>query len=223
MRGVIIGTVIACIALIGAAVFFTVNGHSSGPRIIPIDSSYTQRVTDGYWKRGASNPKVTLTEYLDFQCPSCLAAAPIVDDAMSQLSDIVQLQVRLYPITSIHANALQAAKAAEAAGRQGKFWSMHDLLFTNQQTWEVQSPSQFKTTLDGFAQNLKLNMDQFHNDEGDSTITDTIDRDQAAANRIPITGTPTFLINGQLLKNFPATADQLIQLLKDAAAQAPAQ
>lgn len=216
MRGIIIASIVGCAALIGLAVFFSLNSSGSGPRILPLDTTYEQRVTDGYWKRGAENPKVTLVEYLDFQCPACQAMSTIVEQATAQTADFVQYQVHIYPLIQIHDKATAAAKVAEAAGRQGKFWQMSTLLFAHQKEWEAQIPLTFKTTAEGYATNIGLNLEQFQRDVNDSTINDAVDRDVAAGNRIPVQGTPTFIVNGQVLTSYPTTVEEFVAMLKTA-------
>lgn len=214
MRGIIIGAVVACVALIGLAVFFTVNSSGGGPRIVALHSTYEQRVADGYWKKGATDPKVTLLEYLDFQCSACGGAEPLVQDVMSEMGTEVQLQVKQYPIVSSHPNAMAAARASEAAGRQGKFWEMHDILFAKQSEWTNLAPATFTGTLEQYAQSLALNMEQFRRDMRDRSLDDPIIRDQTAANRIPITGTPAFFVNGEMLPRTPANSENFKALLR---------
>jgi protein-disulfide isomerase len=217
MRGLIIATALGCAALIGIAIFFTVNSTGQGPRSVPISPRYEQRVSDGFWKRGASEPKVTVLEYLDFQCIPCQAVSGLVDEAFRQTQDIAQFQIRLYPVTDNNDKALLVARGAEAAGRQGKFWEMSNILFANQAEWIKTTPDAMKATLETYAQTLHLSADQFRSDMGDRALEEPIDRDRAAGNRLPIEGMPTFVINGEVVNNFPQTADALVALIKAAA------
>jgi protein-disulfide isomerase len=216
MRGIIIATVIGCLALIGVAIFFTVNSPGAGPRLTPLAEQYTKRVEEGYWKKGPEQPKVTMTEYLDYQCPGCGALSSVVDEAVRQTTEFVEYRVRMYPLISIHNKAQVAARAAEAAGRQGKFWEMHDILFANQQGWESAAPASFRTTVLSYAESLQLNSEQFKQDLDDQNIDEAIDRDKTAGNRIPVQGTPTLLINDRVITNLPQTAEELVKLLTDA-------
>lgn len=219
MRGVIIGAIIACIVLIGAAVLFTVNGHGSGPRLVAMDSSYEKRVSDGYWVKGAANPKVILTEYTDFQCEPCQTGYSISEAALRQTSDFVQFRVHLYPDATSYPNAVAAARTAEAAGRQGKFWPMYNILFANQSQWSGITPDSAKRLFESYAKSLAVNIDQYRSDLADATISDPIDRDMAAGNRIPLKGTPSFLVNDQLLSSFPQSSSDLVTILKAATPQ----
>jgi len=94
-----------------------------------------QEIPEGANVTGAQQPKVLIVEYSDFQCPACGAYAPIVKTALENNAQDTALIYRNFPLTSLHPMALPAARAAEAAGLQGKFWEMHDLLFANQKEW----------------------------------------------------------------------------------------
>jgi protein-disulfide isomerase len=75
---------------------------------------------------------VTIVEYGDYECPHCRAAHCVVNELLKHFDDQVRLVYRHFPLTKIHPHAQKAAEAAEAAGAQGKFWEMHDLLFERQ-------------------------------------------------------------------------------------------
>jgi protein-disulfide isomerase len=86
------------------------------------------------WVRGSATSTTILVEYSDFQCPACKAYEPLVEQMVAKYGDRVAFVYREFPLYQIHVNADAAARAAEAAGKQGKFWEMHDLLFANQAT-----------------------------------------------------------------------------------------
>jgi protein-disulfide isomerase len=225
MKAVIIATVVFCLALIGLGIYFSVQTDSSGPRDIPIDPAYTQRVKAGGWVKGATNPKVTVVEYEDFQCPVCGVEYPIVAAAFEATKSYTQLTFREYPL-SYHNKSTQAAYAAEAAGRQGKFWQMYQLIYVHQNDWTDQTPSQFASTLESYAQAIQLNMDQYRKDIQDPTIQDVINSDIQQGNNysyndngniLKLTGTPTLIINGKILQNLPQDSASLIQIIQQAA------
>src|SRR5690606_29987310 len=86
--------------------------------------------------RGAEgDDAVTLIEYVDFQCPSCAAYFPILDELKDEYAENVRFVVRHFPLISIHPTAFAAARASEAASNQDKFWEMHDKLFETQTIW----------------------------------------------------------------------------------------
>jgi hypothetical protein len=85
---------------------------------------------------GSKNAKVTIIEYADYQCPGCGTAAPKAEALAKKYKDHVRLIFRNFPIASSHPNARAAAAVAEAAGLQGKFWEMNELLYANQDAWK---------------------------------------------------------------------------------------
>jgi protein-disulfide isomerase len=149
--------------------------------------------------KGPSTAKVKITEYADFQCPACAAMAPIVADLLAKYPNDIELTFKHYPLTQIHPRALLAAKASEAAGKQGKFFEMHDKLFTGQSTWS--SNSKAEEIFIGYATELGLDVDQFKTDLKDATIAAKIRSNQAEGNKDGVQGTPTFLVNGLKVEN----------------------
>ena len=193
------------------------NSTIIGPRQLPIDASYTKRVANGYWSQGSLTPKVTLVEYTDYEnVPSGILYA-IIGSAISKTSAVAQFQFKNYPVVSIHNKAQVAARAAEAAGRQGKFWQMHDLLLARQSDWINQTTDQFPDTLSRYASDIELNVDQFKSDLHDSAIDDPITKDVADGNAVDVTFTPTLLLNGKLISTLPTTTEELVKLINDAA------
>ena len=154
---------------------------------------------------GNKDAEVVLIEYGDFQCPGCGAAFPIVKGLKEKYKDDIAFVFRHLPLTSIHPNALAAATVAEAAGKQSKFWEMHDKLYENQQAWANLSAEQRTTTFEGYAKDIGLNVDQYNNDLSSEEISRKINRDRALAGKVNATSTPTFVLNG---KNLEANAWQ---------------
>jgi protein-disulfide isomerase len=147
--------------------------------------------------KGNPDAKVTLVEYSDFQCPACGQFYPYVKDVMDEYGDQIRFEYRHFPLINIHPQALPAARAAEAAGVQGKFWEMHDKLFENQSTWSRSSnPTGF---FNQYAEELGLNVDDFKRHLGSSVIEDAVMAGFNDARGRGFTGTPTFLLNDQLM------------------------
>ncbi len=166
----------------------------------------------------APNEKVILIEYGDYQCPACGAAFAPVKAAVEQLKDQVTFVFRNLPLTSLHPNAFAAARAAEAAAVQGKFWEMHDRLYETQNAWDNVATNQ-QSLFEGYAQELGLNMDQFKADYASEKIADRINRDVASAKSgFNATGTPTFIVNGKKIENPSSTTENYVKLLTDAIA-----
>lgn len=222
MKWIIIGAIVFCAALLGLGYYFATKPVTQGPRDIALSESYKQRILDGGWVRGAKDPKVTVVEYGDFQCPACKAYSPIVEEAFAKTKDIAQFQFRNYPLVTLHNKAMQAARAAEAAGRQGKFWDMESLLYQSQDQWEQQTPAQFTQTLEQAATSLSLDLKQYKKDIKDKTLQTQINSDIAEGDKVfgsDGASTPTFVINGTRIKGNPGSADDFIALIKQAATQ----
>jgi len=146
--------------------------------------------------------KNILVEYSDFQCPSCKSAHDFlktVEASGSADFDItkkVTFVYRYFPLYQIHDKAKISAYVAEAAGIQGKFWEMSDLLFDNQQSWSASNDPQKEYFLN-YAKELKLNIDQFKNDLNSAVVKDRVNSDLKEAEQIGVDSTPTFFLNGQ--------------------------
>jgi len=220
MKWIITGAIILCLALIGIGAYVALKPQDSGPRTVPLSDAYKQRVLDGGWTRGATKPEVTVIEYGDLQCPACKAYYPIVEQAFAQTKDIAQFEFRNYPLVTLHNKAMQAARAAEAAGKQGKFWEFESNLYETQDSWENQTPSQFTKTLEQFAKDQNLDINQYKKDIKAKDTQAQIDADMAAGNKVFGDGgasTPTFVINGTRLTTNPTSVDDFVSLIKQAA------
>jgi len=137
------------------------------------------------------NPKagITLVEYGDYQCPHCGHAYPIVKQLQEQFGDSLKLVFRNFPLRNIHPLAAAAAIAAEAAGKQGRYWEMHDVIFENQRDMHPGSFSEF-------AKELGLELEQFEIDRRDREIISKVEEDFESGIMSGVNGTPTFFING---------------------------
>ncbi|MFA6081538.1 MAG: thioredoxin domain-containing protein [Patescibacteria group bacterium] len=161
--------------------------------------------------------KNILVEYSDLQCPSCKNAHHILrtieasGSADFEITKKVTFVFRYFPLYQIHDKAYLSAYAAEAAGLQGKFWEMSDLLFANQQTWSI-SNDPLKEYFLKYAEDLKLNVDQFSKDINSNKVKDRINQDLLEAGQIGIDSTPTFFLNGK--KVDVSSFDELKTLLK---------
>ncbi len=147
--------------------------------------------------KGDPDASVTLAEYSDFQCPACAQFYPYIKDILSEHGDSIRFEYRHFPLINIHPQAVPAARAAEAAGQQGKFWEMHDKLFENQSVWSKSSnPSGF---FNQYAEELGLDITLFKRHMGSTVITDAINQSFEDARDRGFTGTPTFLLNDQVM------------------------
>lgn len=167
---------------------------------------------------GKTDSKVTLVEYGDFQCPACKSYFPIITQLKTEYADKVKFQFRNFPLVQIHQNAFIGSRAAEAAAKQGKFFEMHDLLYENQDTWSTASnPS---SNLEGYAQQLGLNAEQFKTDMNGADVAGIINADVKAGQALGANSTPTFVLNGKKIDN-PKSLDEFKKALDDALKQNP--
>lgn len=165
--------------------------------------------------RGDKKAKVTLIEYGDFQCPACGSYYPIIRSLEATYAGKVNFVFRHFPLIQIHPNAFAAARAAEAAGNQGKFFEMHDRLYETQSSWGETTANQ-QALFEGYAKELGLNMDQFKKDYASSQVADRINQDLASGQQaFEINSTPSFVLNGEKITN-PKDLDAFKQVLDEA-------
>jgi protein-disulfide isomerase len=138
---------------------------------------------------GPPTARVTLVEYGDYECPFCGQAHPVVKRLRGLLEDDLLFAFRHFPLSQIHPHALDAAIAAEAAGAQGRFWEMHDLLFTHQAGLAPRDLLVLARTID-------LDLERFAEDLTQRTFAPKVRRDFLTGVRSGVNGTPTFFING---------------------------
>lgn len=152
---------------------------------------------------GKGDATVTLVEYGDFECPACAQYFPLVTQIKEEFKNDIRFEFRHFPIVSSHPTATAAHRAAEAAGKQGKFWEMHDRLFERQFEWRSTSsvnPNAIKT-FETYAQELGLDVEQFKTDYAAGTTLSTISADTARGNQDGVSGTPAFYINGKKIED----------------------
>ena len=155
---------------------------------------------------GKADSKVIFVEYGDFQCPSCGAAHPQIKSVIEEYKDKIAFVYRNFPLTSIHPNARVAAASVEAAGLQGKYWEMHDLIFESQNEWSNLSGDERTAQFSSYAASLSLDKEKFLTDLASSSVTKKISFDQAIGKKLGVDSTPAFYINGGALPEDVASA-----------------
>ncbi|WP_203798803.1 DsbA family protein [Actinoplanes couchii] len=149
----------------------------------------------------AADGKVTIVEFLDFECEACGAAYPGVEQLRAEYGDRITYVVRYFPIES-HPNAYTSAHAAEAAARQGKFTEMYVKLFDNQNTWGHQEQSQ-AAVFEGYASELGLDLARFKADAASADVAARVESDAKDGLSLGVQGTPTFFVNGERFAGQP--------------------
>ena len=152
------------------------------------------KVGNSYTK-GPKNAPVTIYEFSDFQCPFCSRGANTVDDVVKKYGDKVQVVFKAYPLP-FHKEAEPAHRASIAAGKQGKFWEMHDKIFASQKELKTDD---IDGLLVGYAQGLGLNVETFKKDYNDPAVAAQVKDEMAQGSAVGVRGTPNFVINGTRL------------------------
>lgn len=202
-------------AVVGAGVIwyavFTANKPAPAAPLAAVDAQLVRE--DSHRVTNPALEKAQLVEFLDFECESCRAAEPLVQELKKVYGDRISFVHRYFPLPG-HRNSVPAALATEAAAQQGKYQDMATKLFATQPEWGEQQSSQaalFRT----FAQELGLDMAKYDVAVADQATKDRISQDIADGKALGVTGTPTFFLNGKKLTlNREA---QFRQLLDEAA------
>ncbi len=166
-------------------------------------------ITDQDHVKGVSTAATTIVEWSDFQCPACAAYQPVLKALMEEYPEDVRIVYKHFPLKTIHFMAESAARAAEAAALQGKFWEMHDLLFERQQEWSRASTDIFMT----YANDLGLNVEQFRADFESEAVRQGVNDDFQYALDLNLSSTPTFYINGELTPN-PSSYEAFAEIVE---------
>lgn len=150
--------------------------------------------------KGEAKKGVTLLEYGDYQCPVCAVYEPVLNQVYDRFSQDIYFQFRNLPLVSIHPNAFAAARAAEAAGMQDKYWQMHDKLYQNQSAWS--NSNNALSLFKAYTQEIGIDVDKFTSDYAKKEINDAINADLAAfAKTGQSQATPTFFLDGKYIEN----------------------
>lgn len=175
--------IIALTLGIGAVVAFTGGGTSD------ILTEPTELKREGAFAKGTEGAKVKIVEFADFQCPACKTASSTIQDVIDFYDGKVTFYYRHFPLSQ-HKFSELAARSAEAAGKQGKFWEMHDKVFENQSSLSNDS-------FEKFANELGLDIQKFKSDSESSEIKDIIAKDKKDGVNLKVNSTPTFFVNGE--------------------------
>lgn len=144
---------------------------------------------------GSPTALVTVEEFADYQCPTCAATHPLMNEVKSLYGSRIKFIYRNFPLAiPAHDKTYDASVAAEAAGLQGKFWDMQNLLFTNQQVWTA-NPG-YKQIWNEYAQKLGIDVTKFQNDMAGLAAKLRVDEDLKRGRALNINSTPTIFVNG---------------------------
>jgi protein-disulfide isomerase len=164
--------------------------------------------------RGPREAPVTLEIYGDFQCPSCAVTSQAIDDLQKQYAGKLRIVFHEFPL-AMHNHAVDAARAAEAAGLQGHFWEMHDMLYQYQPIWsKATNPAYF---FGAYANSLGLDVERFRADLQSPEVQTRVISDADAGAARGVKNTPTLYINGREVKTL-FTFEKLQALIEEALA-----
>ena len=170
-------------------------------------------VTAGDRIKGNPDAALTLVKFSDFQCPACRAQHNSIKQIWPAIKGSVRFVYRHFPLTNIHPHAVQAARYSEAAGKQGKFWELHDLFFERQRQWT--SSKDITPVFDGYAKELGLDVARLKADADSQEVRNKVALDAQSARSARAASTPTLFLNGKLLRNV-RDANNLRTAIKDA-------
>ena len=171
---------------------------SPKPTAGPTEASLFPPVSEKDWIRGSNQAAITILEYSDFQCPYCASVAPVLERAIQNYPDQIRLVYRHYPLILIYDKAAIAVQAAEAAGRQGKFWEMHDLLYAEQSQWASLPVDDFIPWLESNAKDLGLDVETFQQDLESQEIVQLAQKAWDDNRALGIPYTPFVLVDDQI-------------------------
>ncbi|WBP96132.1 MULTISPECIES: DsbA family protein [Mycobacteriaceae] len=193
-RTLLTAAVVIIVAAIGIVVLVLRTG--GGPEQVPTATGGVEVVRpDSHRLDDPPDATATFVEFLDFECEGCRAAYPIVEQLRTEYGDRVEFVLRYFPLPG-HVNAERAARAVEAAARQGRLEAMYRMMYETQSQWgERRTPAD--AVFRGFAEELGLDMARFDSDYADPETAARVRRDVEDGVALGVQGTPTFFIDGQ--------------------------
>lgn len=192
---------------LGSAAYFYKTKH---PGVTPL--KITEKDASGATVHvlGPEKATVTIEEFGDFQCPPCGRLSEPLNDLQKKYN--LRLIYRNFPLP-MHAHAREAACAAEAAGRQGKFWKMHDLLYREQEVWSRSNDA--KALFNAYAGMMGLDLSRFRSDLESPDVLEKIDKDQQRGTAIGVKTTPTIFLNDEAVSPENTNPDKLPELVEN--------
>jgi len=160
--------------------------------------------------QGPEDAPVTLEEFGDFQCPPCGMLHPVLKQMQGEFGPKLRLIFREFPLVPSHEHALAAARAAEAAGLQGKFWEMHDIIYDNQKAWH--DVFDIRPVFEGYAKTIGLDLERYRRDLSSNTVEQRIFLDGKRGHALNVNGTPTVFLNGKEVP-FESLAPEKLRVL----------
>src|SRR4051794_9497004 len=213
----IIVSLVAFLAIGGAATLYRVKRPAV--LTIPNDRGAKEEKGESAHILGSPRASVTLEEFGDFQCPPCGALSEPINQLEKEYRPELRVIFRHFPLSN-HVHAQQAAVAAEAAGMQGRFWQMHDLLYREQSIWT--KATDVRTLFNSYAGLLGLNVEQFKKDMENEKTKERVTSDQRKAAALGVQNTPTIFLNNRALPPTELNSARLRAAVDEAIKSKPA-
>ena len=205
---------IVTILIIGLIIFLFINSKNKSNSSLNFNGDVNS-IQEGDHYVGPKDAKVIVIEYGDYQCPSCKSWESKVEEFRAGIDSQTAFVFRNFPITTTHKNAFAAARAAEAAALQNKYWEMNSVIYKSQSDWDNSDNPQ--DVFAGYAKQLSLDTQKFNQDYEGSQVSDKINFDRDLATKHKVEGTPTFFVNGVKLEGANPTGQDnpLSKAVKD--------
>lgn len=211
--------IIIVAVLIGGLFFVRYLSRPSAPTTIKSTTSSTSQPPRGAAKLGAEPPHamgsldapVMIEEFGDFECPPCGTLHPVLKAMKSEFGPRLVIVFRHFPMTALHPHAMEAARVAEAAGLQGKFWEMHGLLYEDQKAWHEAANA--GPLFENYASRIGLDIERFKLDVNSAEVDQRIRLDRERGQWIGVNGTPTVFLNGREVPADSLAAEKLRGLI----------
>ena len=168
---------------------------------------------------GSPTASVTVEEFADYQCGACASVHPIMKEITGTYGSRIKFIFRNFPLQS-HDKAYDMATAAEAAGLQGKFWDMQNLIFSNQNSWA--SNPNYRTVIEDYARKLDLDVERLKTDMAGTMVRNRVDADLSRGRALNVGSTPTVYVNGIPVPFPEMSVDGLRRIIDGELAKAPA-
>lgn len=202
----IIVIAVGLLAAGGGVILYQKKHPGDGPKL-----SKTEKPGEAVHVLGPEKATVTIEEFGDFQCPPCSRLCEPLNEMQKKYN--LRLVYRNFPLPT-HAHAKDAACAAEAAGLQGKFWEMHDLLFREQAVWSRSTDA--RALFNAYAGMLQLDLSRFRNDLDSPVVREKIETDKRRGDEIGVKTTPTLFLNNEAVAPGDSNPEKLSGLVENA-------
>jgi len=163
--------------------------------------------------KGPKSAPITIVEFIDFQCPACATGSKYLRDFMKTHPEQIRLEMKYFPLTSIHKHAMASSKLAECASKQDKFWAVHDLLIDYQSQWKaLDDPS---PVFDIIIEKVDLDTDILEVCLEDLSIDSAILADQEKGKSLGVRSTPSYFVNKEMVVGLKELVSKINKLLKE--------